>query len=258
MKVTKPDYVFICLDSCRYDTFEAADAPNMKSIGALRRAHSFACFTPSSILGYLMNFNPIGLDMGRLYPYRKWGWLPTELRNDGYGTAFLTANAAVAAMDLSLDGIFRKSFTVHEFLKYDGPSAVEAIVEDAVEFLGQHTPAFLFLLLMETHAPMYDGEKVKIPYPVQRPSSVYDFQKRAVTFIDGALEPLFDALRDRENPHDVIVTSDHGDLLGPMKWGHNPSDLTLLKRSMIHYSEELFEIPFLRGSVRQRQARQKL
>jgi len=103
---------------------------------------------------------------------------------------------------------------------------------------------------METHAPMYDGEKVKVPYPVQRPSSVYDFQKRAVEYIDGALEPLFDALRDRGNPHDVIVTSDHGDLLGPVKWGHNPSDLTLLKRSMIHYSEELFEIPFIRGSVK--------
>ena len=53
-----------------------------------------------------MNFNPIGLDMGRLYPYRKWGWLPTELRNDGYGTAFLTANAAVAAMDHDMSEYF--------------------------------------------------------------------------------------------------------------------------------------------------------
>ena len=108
LKEMKPDYVFICLDSCRYDTFEEADAPNMKSLGELRRAHSFACFTPSSILGYLMNFSPIGLDMGRLYPYRKWAWLPDELRKDGYSTAFLTANAAIPMMDLALNGIFKR------------------------------------------------------------------------------------------------------------------------------------------------------
>jgi len=244
----KPDYVFICLDSCRYDTFEAADAPNMKGLGELRRAHSFACFTPSSILGYLMNFGPIGLDMGRLYPYRKWAWLPDELGEDGYSTALLTANAAIPAMDLALNGVLSRSLTRLETLKYDGETSVEAIVGDAVEFLGEHGPAFLFLLLMETHAPMYDGEKVKDPYPVQRPSSVFEFQKRAVEFIDGALGPLFDALRER--PHEVIVTSDHGELLGPMKWGHNPSDLTLLRRSMIEYDEALFEIPFIRGRVR--------
>ena len=47
MKVKKSDYIFIGLDSCRYDTFEAADAPHMKSIGKLRRVNSFACFTLS-------------------------------------------------------------------------------------------------------------------------------------------------------------------------------------------------------------------
>ena len=62
--------------------------------------------------------------------------------------------------------------------------------------------------------------------------------------------PLFDALRDRGNPNDVIITSDHGALLGPVKWVHNPSDLTLLKRSIVRFSEELFEIPLIRGSVK--------
>jgi hypothetical protein len=249
LKEMKPDYVFICLDSCRYDTFEEADAPNMKSLGELRRAHSFACFTPSSILGYLMNFSPIGLDMGRLYPYRKWAWLPDELRRDGYSTAFLTANAVIPMMDLALNGIFKRSFTYHEVLKYEGPTSVEAIVKDSIEFLNLHGPVFLFLLLMETHAPMFDGEKAKTPYPVQRPSSVHEFQKRAIEFIDRELDPMLASLRERDNTVDVIVTSDHGELLGPMKWGHNPSDLTVFKRSMIEYSEALFEIPFIRGKI---------
>ncbi len=246
----KPDYVFICLDSCRYDTFEEAEAPNMKGIGELNMAHSFACFTPASILGYLMNFSPIGLDMGRLYPYRKWEWLPSEMEKDGYSTAFLTSNAVIPMMDISLNGIFTNSFTLHEVLKYEGPTTVEAIVADSIEFLEGNQPAFLFLLLMETHTPMFDGEKTKIPYLIQRPSSVHAFQRRAVEFIDEKLEPLFALLRERDNPSQVIITSDHGELLGPLRWGHNPSDLTIFNRSMIEYSESLFKIPFIKGRVK--------
>ena len=246
----KPDYVFICLDSCRYDTFEEAEAPNMKGIGELKVAHSFACFTPASILGYMMNFSPIGLDMGRLYPYRKWEWLPSEMAKDGYSTAFLTSNPVIPMMDLSLKGIFTNSFTLHEALKYEGPTTVEAIVADSIRFLEGNRPAFLFLLLMETHTPMFDGERAKIPYPIQRPSSVHAFQRRAVEFIDGKLEPLFALLRERDNPSEVIVTSDHGELLGPMMWGHNPSDLTIFHRSMIEHSEDLYKIPFVKGRVK--------
>ena len=245
----KKDYVLVCLDSCRYDTFEEAHAPNMKSVGKLRKAHSFACFTPSTLLGYLMNFPPIGLNMGRLYPYRKWAWLPDEFRNDGYATAFLTANATIPMMDIALKGLFTNSFTLHEVLKYNGKTSVEAIVDDSIQFLDRHSPVFLFILLIETHTPIYDGKKAKIPFPVQRPSSVFSFQKRAVEFIDEKIEPLFSALRGRRRPVEVTITSDHGELLGPMEWGHNPGDLTIFKRSMINFSEALFEIPFIRGDL---------
>ena len=165
----KKDYVLVLLDSCRYDAFEEAHAPHIKGVGKLRKAHSFSCFTLSSLLGYLMNFPPIGLDMGRFYPYKKWGWLPDELMKDGYSTAFLTANPAIPMMDIALKSVFTNSFTVHEVLKYDGKTSVEAIVNDSIKFLEGHGPVFLLLLLMETHTPMYNGEKTKIPYPVQRP-----------------------------------------------------------------------------------------
>lgn len=246
----KKDYVLVCLDSCRHDTFEEADAPNMKSVGKLRKAHSFACFTPSTLLGYMMNFPPIGLDMGRFYPYKKWAWLPDEFRKDGYATAFLTANPVIPMMDIALKGVFSNSFTVHEVLKYDGKTSVEAIIDDSVKFLDRPSPVFLLLLLMETHTPMYDGKKAKIPFPVQRPSSIFSFQKRAVEFIDEKMEPLFTALRGRGRPVEVTITADHGEQLGPMKWGHNPGDLTIFKRSMIDFSEALFEIPFIRGELR--------
>ena len=250
LKKMKPDYVFICLDSCRYDTFKEANAPNMKNLGTLRQASSFACFTPATILGYLMNFPPIGLNMGRLYPYKKWSWLPDELQKDGYSTAFLTANAVIALMDITLKGIFKKSFSYHEVIKYEGKTSVESIVTDSIRFLNNNDLTFLFLLLMETHTPMYNGKKAKIPFPIQRPSSVFTFQKEAVEYIDKKLKPLFETLAKRENPVEITITSDHGELLGPIKWGHNPGDLTIFKHSMIEFSDSLFEIPFIRGNLK--------
>lgn len=245
----KKDYIFICLDSCRYDTFNEANAPNMKSIERLEKAHSFACFTPSTILGYLMNFPPIGLNIGRLYPYRKWSWLPDEFKKDGYSTAFLTSNAVIPMMDIALKGVFKKSFTIFEVMKYKGKTSVEEILKDSIKFLNSHSPTFLFLLLMETHTPIYDGKKVKIPFPVQRPSNFFSHQKRAVEFIDEKMEPLFSFFRKNKRPVEITITSDHGELLGPIKWGHNPGDLTFFKRSMIYFSEQLFGIPFIKGNL---------
>lgn len=245
----KMDFLFICLDSCRYDVFRDADAPNMKSIGKLRRAHSFACFTPSSFVGFLMNFPPIGLNVSRLYPYKKWAWLPREFHRDGYRNAIFSSNVVVPLLDLNLDGAFLKEFDEKQFIKYEGESAVEEIVDDAIHFYASNDKTFIVLLLMETHTPIYDGVKAKIPYPVQRPDSVYSFQRRAVEFIDGKLSRLFDAVKESGRKTDVIITSDHGELLGPARWGHNPGDLTFYNRSRITFSEKLFEVPFIRGKI---------
>jgi membrane-anchored protein YejM (alkaline phosphatase superfamily) len=246
---SKTDLFFICLDSCRYDVFTEAKTPNIESIGDLQRAYSFACFTPSSVLGYLMNFPPIGLNIGRIYPYKKWAWLPKELHKDGYNCAIYSANVILPLLNINLNGGFLKDFDVKEFLKYEGDSSVDGIVEDAINFFNGHKKTFVFMLLMETHTPMYNGRKVKTPYPLQRPSSIIEFQRDAVEFIDAKLGRLFEAIRLSGRKTDVIVTSDHGELNGVVNWGHNPGDLTFYNKSRIYYSEKLFEIPFIRGKI---------
>ncbi len=245
----KPSYLIICLDSCRYDVFEEAEAPNMKSVGALNMAHSFACFTPSSIIGFLMNFPPIGLDVGRLYPYKKWAWLPSELHKDGYKNAFFSPNAVIPLLDLNLKGNLLKDFDRKEFIKYNDVTNVEAIAKDAADFFTENEATFIFILLMETHTPMYDGNKVKIPFPIQNPKSVHDFQRGAVEFVDKKIGVLLDEIKKSGKTTDVIITADHGELLGPIKWGHNPGDLTFYNKSRIEYSEDLFKIPFIRGTL---------
>ncbi|MCW4013596.1 MAG: sulfatase-like hydrolase/transferase [Candidatus Bathyarchaeota archaeon] len=247
--IEKPNYLFICLDSCRYDVFKQANAPNMKAIGQLKQAHSFACFTPSAMIGFLMNFPPIGLNISRLYPYKKWAWLPVELHKEGYKNAFFSPNAVLPLLDLNLKGSLLKEFDVKEFIKYDKETNVDEIVKDALSFFNENELIYSFLLLMETHTPIFDGEKAKIPYPIQNPKSVFDFQMKAVEFIDEKMGILFDGIRDSGRKTDVIITSDHGELLGPVQWGHNPGDLTFYNQSRITYSNELFEIPFIRGTI---------
>lgn len=243
----KKDYVFICLDSCRYDVFLSSDAPNMKKIGKLRKTHSFSCFTPGTIIGYFMNFPPIGLNIDRLYPYKKWSWLPREFKKDSYSTALISPNAVLPLLDLNLNKSFSRHFDLFECLKFEGKTAVEEIVEESINFLEKNDLAFLFILLMETHTPIFDGKKEKLPFPIQRPQSIFNFQKKAVEFIDKKLKILFENLESRSRNVDVIITSDHGELLGPLKWGHNPGDINFLQQSMIEFKEELFEIPFIRG-----------
>ena len=99
-------------------------------------------------------------------------------------------------------------------MKYNGVTNVEAIVSDTLDFIKANETTFTFLLLMETHTPMYDGNKVKIPYPIQNPKSVFQFQKGAVEFVDEKIGVLLDAIRESGKPTDIIITADHGELIG--------------------------------------------
>ena len=50
--------LFITLDSCRYDAFVEAKAPNLKAIGPLVRAHAPSHFTFGSHAAFFMGFTP--------------------------------------------------------------------------------------------------------------------------------------------------------------------------------------------------------
>jgi len=48
------DVLFITLDSCRYDTFVSATAPNIKAVGELWKAQSPSYFTYPSHLAFFV------------------------------------------------------------------------------------------------------------------------------------------------------------------------------------------------------------
>ena len=59
--------LFITLDSCRYDAFVEAQAPNLKSLAPLHRAQSPSHFTYGSHAAFFMGFTPG--DASRREPY---------------------------------------------------------------------------------------------------------------------------------------------------------------------------------------------
>src|SRR5438093_13027024 len=62
-----PSILFIILDSCRYDAFVEARAPNLKALGPLYRAQAPSHFTYGSHAAFFMGFTPG--DATRLEPY---------------------------------------------------------------------------------------------------------------------------------------------------------------------------------------------
>ncbi len=57
--VSKNSFLFITLDSCRYDTFESTNIPNMKKIGPLHKAKSPSYFTFGSHSAMFVGFTPV-------------------------------------------------------------------------------------------------------------------------------------------------------------------------------------------------------
>lgn len=54
--VNSKSFLFVSLDSCRYDTFENAKAPNMKKVGPLHKAKAPSNFTFGSHMAMFVGF----------------------------------------------------------------------------------------------------------------------------------------------------------------------------------------------------------
>jgi hypothetical protein len=84
--------LFITLDSCRYDTFAAANVPNMKSVGTLYRAMAPGNFTYGSHAAMFVGFTPGVADYRQAYVNPKYGKIfkMTSSGFPGKGSEFMT------------------------------------------------------------------------------------------------------------------------------------------------------------------------
>jgi len=224
--------VLIILDSCRYDSFEQADAPFFKSFGKTHRCYSSACWTIPSLVSLILYGqpplnSPIRCKLFNLKDFKE--------------KQILTPNPLVIAQR----SLIFKGFNV-EGLKYDYLRSSAEIFRDAKDFLDSiNSPFFLLMLLMETHAPFWDGNKsYGHPRIFKSSQEGIKVQSKCVEHVDKNFgEYLYDALSSLKNTR-IIITADHGECFGEETQYGRTFHHNLIAED-IYFHPKLFEIPFI-------------
>ena len=266
--------VFITLDSCRYDSWTAAEPKTLARLGQVERRYSFATWTAPShynlLTGLIAHTSPPhvfaseyykedflryserlgveGIEFRRFLPHL---WLPTFLKELGYRTHGLVSLPVLNP----LTGINR-SFDTFELMPSHNDMAA---MVDRMHFDGDQ-PAFYMLNVGETHYPYALPHEDPEDWPrisgvhgvfkhmgdpgAETPDEFFDQEQLdalrqrqidAVTYLDEQVFPrLFEKL-----PADtwLVVTADHGELFGEDGYfGHGPIQ-----------HPKVTEVPFVEG-----------
>ncbi|MCA1905670.1 MAG: sulfatase-like hydrolase/transferase [Desulfarculus sp.] len=265
------DVVYIVLDSCRYDTWEAAATPNLDRLGVVERRWAYASWTSPAhqvlLMGLLPHVSPPGVHASEVYRQELLSWrerlgapdlefagflpqlnLPTALKRLGYRTL-----GRVSLPVLNQHTVFATGFDDYRLMASHADFA--GMIQQMSFDPGR--PSFWFLNLGETHYPYllppedaprlhglhgvvkdlaHAAEPVAVG-PGFDPAEMACLRKaqvRALETVDGLLPALYAKL-----PADawIIVTADHGELFGEDGYfGHGP---------VMH--PKVFEVPFVEG-----------
>jgi hypothetical protein len=266
--------VYIVMDSCRFDSYQAASTPNMNHIGAVEQRYSYASWTSPShytlLMGLLPHNSPRGVFASEVYKQEFTKWvdrlgipdlsfknfvpylsLPKVLQELGYKTT-----ARVSMPVLNQFTTINTHFDDYRLMPNHNDFA--GIIDD-INF-PDNDPRFYFLNLGETHYPyMLDGSsmprisgvhgvfnamddfmlaeadtKAGEFFDSREMKRLHDQQVSCVEYVDGLVAKLLD--KCPSNTH-IVITADHGELFGEEGYfGHGP---------IMH--EKCFEVPFLEG-----------
>ena len=252
--------LFITLDSCRYDAFVEARAPNLKSLSPLHRAQAPSHFTFGSHSAFFMGFTPGDASRREPYVNPKYGKI---FRMEGGGHPGAAPPLVTLSGHSIIDGLkklgyrtigtgavnwFNPARPTGQVLSADfdtfgfaaGPKLQKQVewIDSSLEQLSAGTPAFVFLNLAETHVPYYyDGAPWDPTYSPARAfgenNNADEARRRQVACIewcDKVLEPLLARFADDT----IIACADHGDC-----WGEDG----LWEHGISH--EKTLEVPLL-------------
>lgn len=257
--------LLITLDSCRYDTFVAAHAPNLKAVGPeIHRAQAPSHFTYASHMAMWVGVTPGMAE--RAEPYlnpkfakffrisngarRAYGPSAFELegRNiiEGFGLAgyrtigcgalgwFNPKTPAGAVVTADFDRVSHHGW----------PWSVErqaAWLHDELD-AAAGGPVFVFLNVGETHTPYWhegapwsaDDNPCQPFQSVDRRADCQTRQRACLEYVDSQLGPLL----ARFSGASVVVTADHGDCWGEDGlWEHGVSHPATLTVPLVFHVE---------------------
>jgi hypothetical protein len=243
--------LFVTLDSCRFDTMAAGNAPNIKRVGPLHKAAAPSYFTYGSHAAMFVGFTP---------------GIATERRgivNPKFAKLFRLAGPGAAGRDVDgftlegrsiVDGFRRAGYltigtgAVDWFDTETEPGRILGADFEEFRYFGNYTqlgrqldwidalladraqdrPVFVFLNVGETHIPYwFEGagwdreDNPCVPFQsVDRSADCRLRQAACLTHVDAMLAPLLERFRDAT----TLVCADHGDCWGEDGlWAHGMS-----------------------------------
>lgn len=247
MQLHPSSVLFVTLDSCRFDSFERAAAPNMKGVGELKRANAPGTFTYSSHAAMFVGFTPDVLDevepyvnpkFARLFmlggggsraKHKPFAFLKGRDIVDGFNQLGYETIGTGAMMWFN-PGTGASRTLIRSFEHFHYPNSSTALgkqlsfLDEALEHASSR-PVFTFLNIGETHVPYwYQGAGWDREWnPCQTFGESNDAeecrrrQQACVEFIDSRIGGLV----ERFEGATTIICSDHGDAWGEGgHWGH--------------------------------------
>jgi hypothetical protein len=254
-------FLFVTLDSCRYDSYAGASTPSFDRIGDVRCAMAPGNYTYASHAAMFVGFTPGVPNLREPFLNPKFGRIfkmayppPLNTRRDfvaleganviegferlGYETI---GTGAVGWFDPSaptarvLTGSFRRYF-------YPGnPWSLRrqiGFVQNELESLAADRPVFVFINVGETHVPYYHEGAAWSPddnpcVPFSDSNDAAECRRRqtaCIEWVDAELSTLL----ERFEGANVLVCGDHGDAWGEDGvWEHG-----------IHH-QKVLEVPLL-------------
>lgn len=251
--------LFLVLDSCRYDTFMAAAAPNLKSVGPLVRAMAPGNFTYSSHMAMFMGFTPGDASMQQAGANPKFGKI---FRMSQGGIAGKAGEHFLLQGRNIIDGFKRKGYLtvgsgavgwfntatetsghlIGEFDDFHYPGNTWSLSTQLAwlsdRLAETQSPVFCFLNIGETHVPYYfEGADWSVDdNPCIPFSDLNDAEKaryrqiKSIEFVDQEVAGLLKSFAGAT----IVVCADHGDC-----WGEDG----LWEHGISH--EKVLEVPLL-------------
>ena len=243
-------FLFVTIDSCRYDTFCSVNLKNINKVGPIHESKSPSHFTFGSHSAMFMGFTPGMTELEQPYLNPKFGKI-FKLINAGFegkGTEFLTltgrniidglnklgyitiGSGAVGWFDPNTEtgNVLGKDFQ-HFYFPGNSHSLEKQLAFISTKIQEYSTkPLFVFLNIGETHVPYYYSNapwdkdyNPCIPFGTKNDASICrERQTKCLEFIDEKLGPILDQFAHAS----TLICSDHGDCWGEDNlWEHGIS-----------------------------------
>lgn len=254
--------LFISLDSCRYDTFVAANAPALKGLAPTRKAKAPSHFTYGSHAAMFVGFTPgvaeeatpfFNPKFSRLFRLNYAGHpgaappgflisgdnIVDGFRNAGYRTIG-TAAMGWFDPDTAVSATLRDGFDDFYFAGHQGVRSQVRWLEDQL-IATSDAPVFVFANIGETHVPYhFEGapwardDNPCVPFQVEdRSAECRQRQIACVEYVDREIASLL----ERFHGSTILMCADHGDCWGEDGlWEHGVShEMTLTVPLAIRY-----------------------